>query len=601
MMFRRLLSFCLPLLSALGSCQSDQGPADIADVNVLPASTILTVGETVQLTASATSSDGRSVSLAGRTITWTTTNVEVATVDAAGLVSALSPGRVVIVAMVEWQGGEADVTVEEPTQTDGSTLRIVSGDGQQATVTDTMAAPLVVQLLDPNGAPLPGVVVTFLAAGDTAELTSNFVATDANGSASTIVVLHTHAGPFAVSASTQRAVASVAFSLRALADVPTFSRSLEGDGQNGFIDRPLPHPLVVELNDQFGNQAAGRTVQWVVTGGGGAPASLTTISDASGLASVTWVMGSSPGPNTIEARLLGLPAVAFSALAVTQGPGRITFTRGEGSPGPVLMRMEPDGTQVDTLPGSVPGDFDADWSRDDARLVFANFAANPSRLSGFNSFADIVVMNADGSGRTRLTDHFGSVSGPVWSPDGSKIAFASDQTGRSEIYVMDADGSHVVLLTTTGGFAPSWSPDGSRIVVGEKTTASFDDPPAFIMNASNGQNVVPLAPGEDPVWSPDGTVIAMATCPSPCDQDDYQVSFIHPDGSGLTTATALRGVHQPAWSRDGSKLAVRVIIFPSIGIPAQSNLWSLNADGSGPVQLSEHLTGPGDHLPTWGP
>jgi TolB protein len=310
-------------------------------------------------------------------------------------------------------------------------------------------------------------------------------------------------------------------------------------------------------------------------------------------------MGSSPGPGTIEARVAGLPAVVFSALAVELGSGTIIFTRGDGPPGSLLMTMRPDGTDVQVLPGSVPGDFDPDRSPDGSRFVFANFAANSSRISGFNSFADIVVMNADGTGRVRLTDHFGSVSGPVWSPDGSKIAFASDQTGQSEVYVMDADGSDIVRLTSTGGSAPSWSPDGSRIAVGREESPVPGAPLAFVMDATDGGNVVPLAPGADPAFSPDGSVIALVFCPqfSNCDPDDPVLALIQPDGSGLTPLSPLPGVYQPAWSPDGSKIVARILNQAHPGTPPMSRLFTVNADGTGFIVLSA----PADHLPTWEP
>ena len=586
-----------PVLLILNACGSDQGPDVVADVTVTPASTSLVVGDSVQLTATARSSDGRVLSLANRTTTWTTTNPEVATVSGSGMVLALSLGRVVIRATIEDHGGEADVTVTETVPPPGG-IRIVSGDGQQTTVTDTMPDPLVVQVLDQNDAPRPGVVATFLTASDTADLTANFVTTDANGLASTVVVLKTKAGPFTVSVTAAGQSGSAEFNLRALADVAVSSSLVGGDGQNGFVSRPLPAPLVVELTDQYANQASGRDVEWVVTGGGGAPSSAITSTDDSGRASVTWTMGVTPGPNTIEAHVAGLPAISFSALAVPPGPGRITFTRGEGPPGSLLMRMNPDSSGLAPLPGSVPGDFGADWSHDGSRLVFANFAANSSRISGFNDFADIVVMNADGTGHTRLTDHFGSVTGPVWSPNGTKIAFASDQTGQSEVYVMNTDGSNIVQLTNTGGLAPSWSPDGTRIAVGVTIVPSTNQT-AFVINASDGGNRVSLVPGADPAWSPDGSLIALARCTDPgiCDPDDPILALIHPDGTGLTPLPTPHGVYQPAWAPDGSKLGARYLPTRDAGSGGGSFIITVNPDGTGAIVLS----GPADHLPSWGP
>ncbi|MBA4115240.1 MAG: PD40 domain-containing protein [Rubrobacter sp.] len=75
----------------------------------------------------------------------------------------------------------------------------------------------------------------------------------------------------------------------------------------------------------------------------------------------------------------------------------------------------------------------------------------------------ISTMNPDGSGLTRFRARFGS--SPLWSPDGSRIAFQSGQDGNNEIYVMNADDSSVRRLTNNPAFdlPGSWSPDGTKI------------------------------------------------------------------------------------------------------------------------------------------
>jgi hypothetical protein len=85
------------------------------------------------------------------------------------------------------------------------------------------------------------------------------------------------------------------------------------------------------------------------------------------------------------------------------------------------------------------------------------------------------VVNVDGSGLTRLTDDPGGDWSPVWSPDGSRIAFTSDRTGDPEVWSMAADGSDQRNLTrnrTTvdGQWGISWSPDGKQLVYASSGT-----------------------------------------------------------------------------------------------------------------------------------
>ncbi len=74
-------------------------------------------------------------------------------------------------------------------------------------------------------------------------------------------------------------------------------------------------------------------------------------------------------------------------------------------------------------------------------------------------------MDADGSNQQNMTNDPAYDGWPVWSPDGSKIAFASNRRGNHRIYVMDADGKNVLPIVHDEGRAPApaWSPDGKSI------------------------------------------------------------------------------------------------------------------------------------------
>jgi Tol biopolymer transport system component len=96
------------------------------------------------------------------------------------------------------------------------------------------------------------------------------------------------------------------------------------------------------------------------------------------------------------------------------------------------------------------------WSPDGAKIAF---------LSYRDGLLELYVMEASGANPTRVTHNVGFTGAFVWSPDGGRLAFASEQDGEPELYVTDVDGSNVVRLTNSVGFTGSfvWSPDGGRI------------------------------------------------------------------------------------------------------------------------------------------
>ncbi len=109
-----------------------------------------------------------------------------------------------------------------------------------------------------------------------------------------------------------------------------------------------------------------------------------------------------------------------------------------------------------------------DWSPDDSKIVYASFDDGNGQAS---AMADIYTIDLYSNEVTRLTDSEEEDNDPEWSPDGTMIVYKSTentgQAAREEIYVMDADGSNKKRLTTVEGWMsdhdPSWSADSQLI------------------------------------------------------------------------------------------------------------------------------------------
>ena len=106
-------------------------------------------------------------------------------------------------------------------------------------------------------------------------------------------------------------------------------------------------------------------------------------------------------------------------------------------------------------------------SPDGRRLVFR-------RMIG-ESNSEIFIADADGAHVRNLTNHPAFDGWPAWSPDGRRIAFASNRNSAYQIFVMDVDGGNVRLVANTEGraTAPHWSPDGGRISFTNCVAAGF--------------------------------------------------------------------------------------------------------------------------------
>lgn len=170
---------------------------------------------------------------------------------------------------------------------------------------------------------------------------------------------------------------------------------------------------------------------------------------------------------------------------------------------------------------------------------------------------DIYKISQTGEMVSRLTNGPSGAMNvePAVSPDGSKIAFSSDRSGRPMIFVMNADGSNVTRITFAGQFnaSPSWSPDGKKIAFAGFEKDHFD---IFVVNA-DGTGMIRLtkatkpngrmANNEDPSFSPDGRFVAFTSDRTGSNQ--IYISTV--DGSEERRITSdSMNYYKPRWSKN---------------------------------------------------
>jgi dipeptidyl aminopeptidase/acylaminoacyl peptidase len=253
---------------------------------------------------------------------------------------------------------------------------------------------------------------------------------------------------------------------------------------------------------------------------------------------------------TLAACLLTLVGKEKPAGAAFPGAnGKIVFNSFRDGPGNgEVYVMDANGANQTRLTTTNPAsEFDPVWSSDGSKIAFqSDRDGNP----------EVYVMDANGANQINLTTNPAIDWVPAWSPDGSKIVFTSDRDGAGnyEIYVMDANGANQTRLTTNpaSDLDAAWSPYGSKIAF---TSFRDGDTEIYVMDA-NGANQINLtnnpASEGDPVWSPDGSKIAFTS-----DRDgNLEIYVMDANGANqinLTTNPALD--RAPAWSPDGSKIA----------------------------------------------
>jgi Tol biopolymer transport system component len=232
--------------------------------------------------------------------------------------------------------------------------------------------------------------------------------------------------------------------------------------------------------------------------------------------------------------------------------------------------------------------------RSDAAVVLPP----PTGLAGngllaYDAGGDIWTMQPDGSDRRQLTSGPEMDTMPVWSPDGTRIAFWTsaipDRIAMSsedpdffaapfDVVVMDASrGDRRIVASGLDfdrgdqgyGMPPSWAPDGERLTIGY---LEGGEPVIDVLSLDAGP-AIRVASGHAPSWSPQGDLIAYRSVDPP-----LGAYVVEPDGSNPRRVSQVSGsgfaFAYPQWSADG-----QLITFYA-GPDGGHDVWVARTDGS---------------------
>lgn len=242
-----------------------------------------------------------------------------------------------------------------------------------------------------------------------------------------------------------------------------------------------------------------------------------------------------------------------------------------------------DSQEINRLTSQSFVDITPHWSPDGEKIVY---------VSSQNDDANIYMMNADGSGKTQLTEGTGKNTSPSWSPNGESIIFTSDINGKITLKIIDVNTRHIlpiVFQNTEIDFiatqSPDWSPDGKQVVF-EGYVKDQKSSDLYLVNI-DGSNLTLLSssPFDDvsPSWSPDGHNIAFSSNQESLTSSTYKVYILNisTNETQRLTFTNNREVERsPVWIGNNQLAYVRSTA------PGDNQIIIANIDGNVTQQVN---------------
>jgi hypothetical protein len=188
-------------------------------------------------------------------------------------------------------------------------ITLVSGGYQKGTVATVLPAPIVVSVKDPYNNLMPNAVVNFTDNGG-GTFNPPSATTNSSGQASTYYTLPTKVASLTLTATT--GTFQTITGEQSLAGSAASVNYVSGNNQSAQPNTQLTVPLVVSVNDKYGNAVSGVTVSFSDNGAGGRISKSQVVTGSNGHASVTYVTPSKAGTVNVTASVSGLQAFNFT-------------------------------------------------------------------------------------------------------------------------------------------------------------------------------------------------------------------------------------------------------------------------------------------------
>jgi len=264
-----------------------------------------------------------------------------------------------------------------------------------------------------------------------------------------------------------------------------------------------------------------------------------------------------------------------------------------------------DGTELERLTDARGYDAEGGYSPDGTKIVFCSIrdAYPAGKLSkkekqqfekDMSYFAEIYIMNADGSGQTRLTDWPGYDGGPFFTPDGKRIVWRHfDESGMiADVYTMRLDGSERRRLTDFK--AMSWAPyfhPSNEYVIFTSNKLGFTNFELYMVDAAGTKEPVRVThtDGFDglPVFSPDGDRLAWATNRTP--DKKAQIFIADWDHDAALAALAASPVRAGASAPDLAPEITAADLRQEVGFLASDRLEGRMTGSNGTKLASDYI------------